>query len=132
MDENHDIVVEVSDDGVTATYIVHCIPDNFPDVRILKKTARASEQLMVVVPVVRPGISRSTHKFVAIMDTNGVPRFHLEGSGGHFRAFSNGPTIDGRQVQYALAESDGYGLYDRSFHRIRTVSSARMAIHTTS
>ena len=123
VDENHDIVVEVSDDGVTATYIVHCIPDNFPDVRILKKTARASEHLMVVVPVVRLGISRSTHKFVAIMDTNGVPRFHLEGSGGHFRAFSNGPTIDGRQVQYALAESDGYGLYDRSFHRIRTVST---------
>ena len=97
VDENHDIVVEVSDDGVTATYIVHCIPDNFPDVRILKKTARASEHLMVVVPVVRPGISRSTHKFVAIMDTNGVPRFHLKGAAAtSVRSATGRPSMVGR------------------------------------
>ena len=46
----------------------------------------------------------------------------LAGTGGHFRAFSDGPTIDGRQVQYSLTEGDGHRLYDESFHHIRTVS----------
>ena len=87
---------------------------------------------MVVVPVVRLGISRSTHKFVAIMDTNGVPRFHLEGSGGHFRAFSNGPTIDGRQVQYALAESEWLRAVRTEVSTAFEPSARPDGIHTTS
>ena len=49
-------------------------------------------------------------------------RFHLAGTSRHFRAFSDGPTIDGRQVQYSLTERDGHRLYDESFRHIRTVS----------
>ena len=63
------------------------------------------------------------------MDNNGVPRFHLAGTSRHFRAFSDGPTIDGRQVQYSLTEGDGHRLYDKSFRHIRTVNTSGWDAH---
>ena len=129
VNHDHDIALEVSGVGETATYVVHCLPEGFPDVRILKKTAGVSEALMLLSPKVSTGLFQSKHKFATIMDNNGVPRFHLAGTAGHFRAFSDGPTIDGRQVQYSLTEPDGHRLYDESFHHIRTVSMSGWYAH---
>ena len=122
VNQDHDIVIELSDAGDTATYVVHCLPANFPDVEILKKTAAVSEGLLIGSPKVLTGLFKSSAKFATIMDNNGVPRFHLAGTGGHFRAFSDGPSIDGRQVQYSLTEVDGHRLYDESFRHIRIVN----------
>jgi hypothetical protein len=77
----------------------------------LKKTAAVSEGLLIGSPKVLTDLFKSSAKFATIMDNNGVPRFHLAGTGGHFRAFSDGPSIDGRQVQYSLTEADGHRLY---------------------
>ena len=122
VNQNHDIAIELSDAGDTVTYVVHCLPANFPDVRILKKTAGVSEDLMLVVPKVITGLFQDRYKFATIMDNNGVPRFHKAGHSGNFRAFSNGTTINGRQVQYSLTGVDGHRLYDQSFRHIRTVT----------
>ena len=122
VNRDHDIVIELSDAGDTATYVVHCLPANFPDVEISKKTAAVSEGLLIGSPKVLTDLFKSSAKFATIMDNNGVPRFHLAGTGGHFRAFSDGPSIDGRQVQYSLTEADGHRLYDESFRHIRIVN----------
>ena len=122
VNQNHDIAIELSDAGDTVTYVVHCLPANFPDVRILKKTAGVSEDLMLVVPKVITGLFQDRYKFATIMDNNGVPRFHKAGHSGNFRAFSNGTTINGRRVQYSLTGVDGHRLYDQSFRHIRTVT----------
>ena len=38
--EDHDIAIEVSDGGQVATYVMHCLPEDFPDITILHKTDR--------------------------------------------------------------------------------------------
>lgn len=45
--------------GETATYVVHCLPEGFPDVRILKKTAGVCEDLMLLSPKVSTGLFQS-------------------------------------------------------------------------
>ena len=122
VNQDHDIAIELSDAGDTVTYVVHCLPANFPDVRILRKTAGVSEDLMLVVPKVITGLFQDKYKFATIMDNNGVPRFHVAGISGNFRAFSSGPTINGRQVQYSVTRAYGHSLYDESFRHLRTVS----------
>ena len=47
-----------------------------------------------------------------------------DGESKTYVAFSDGPTIDGRQVQYSLTEGDGHRLYDKSFRHIRTVNTS--------
>ena len=40
---HHDVAIELRDGGDTTTYVVHCIPSDFPDIRILKKNRTRSE-----------------------------------------------------------------------------------------
>ena len=63
VNHDHDVAIEVSDDGESKTYVVHCLPEGFPDVRILKKTAGVSEDLMLLSPKVLTGLFQSKHKF---------------------------------------------------------------------
>ena len=95
VNRDHDVAIEVSDGGDATTYVIHCIPPSFPDIKVLKKTADVSDGLMLVTP--RYGGTR----FTALIDNNGVPRFH-RASGFHFRHYRNGPTIDGEQVRYSV------------------------------
>ena len=45
---DHDVAIEVSDDGETRTYVVHCLPSAFPTVNILTKTDQVSPGLLLV------------------------------------------------------------------------------------
>ena len=61
--------VSVSD-GI-ATYVVHCLPAAFPDIRILHKTDAVSDGLLFVTP--EYGLYYEHRHFVAIVDNNGAP-----------------------------------------------------------
>ena len=72
--EHHDVAIRVSDSvGTATTYVVHCIPTDFPDIVIEKRTAAVSDGLLLMTPGVRrsdPPIS-----FMAIVDNNAVPHW---------------------------------------------------------
>ena len=78
---DHDIAIEVGDGNSTATYYVHCIPPDFPDIRIEKRTAAVTDGLLLLTPqiidpaLIRAGRSPSVITFLAIVDNNGVPRW---------------------------------------------------------
>lgn len=66
-----DVIVELeSGEGGSAAYTIHCLPSDFPTVTA-RKSADASDILLL-------GILGSFLKpsYIAIFDTNGVPRFH--------------------------------------------------------
>ena len=113
VNDYHDIAIELSDTGGTATYVVHCIPEDFPKFRVLSKTAGATEGLLFV-----------THGVHAIMvDYNGVPRHRtrLQGGGAAFRPHTDGPVIDGRRVRYSILSDGAAVLFDGDLQRIRAV-----------
>ena len=115
--DDRDLAIEASRGAARTTYVVHCLPADFPRIRVLKKTAAVSEGLMFVTP--RPD-------FMAIVDNNGVPRFHRKGDGKlwNFRPHATGPTIDGRRVRYSVSRHDEVELLDERLAPIRTVSVA--------
>ena len=114
VNRNHDVAIELSDGGDAVIYVIHCLPSDFPDIRVLKKTAGVSDGLMLVTP--RYG--GNNVRFSAVIDNNGVPRFHRK-SGFNFRFFSDGPTIDGEQVRYSVGMV--HRLLNRDFEVIRTL-----------
>ena len=115
---DHDVAIEVSDDGQTRTYVVHCLPDSFPTVNVLTKTDQVSPGLLLVT---------LGGRFIAVIDNNGVPRFHREypETMRNFRRHANGPVIGGTRVRYSISrEKYAMGtthLLDEDFDRIGTV-----------
>ena len=121
VDGYHDIVIELSDTDGTVTYVVHCIPYYFPEIKVVKKTAGAADGLLFVTPQVFLDRSEPAYRLLAIIDYNGVPRFASTHASANqnFRRIANGPLINGSQVRYA----HGSGvLLDESFSEIRSVS----------
>ena len=108
--ENHDLAIELSDSGGTTTYVVHCVPMDFPQIAVRTKTATAAGGLLLATP--------DDRKYMTILDYNGVPRFltSSHGRGRVFQRHTSGPVIDGRKVQYSvimdlgLVRADGCGL----------------------
>lgn len=72
--DDHDVVITVSDTGTsdTGTYVVHCVPPEFPSVTVLSKTEDVTDGLLFLTP----RYARTPTTFMAIIDNNGVPRFH--------------------------------------------------------
>lgn len=118
VNENHDVAVEFSDAGVTATYVVHCLPAGFPTVTVLEKTRDVSPGLLFI----------GVRGFRAVVDNNGVPRYHAKGVLRDFRPHDNGPVIDGRKVRYSVFRVTGdqvgeVELLDDHFRTIRSVGT---------
>ena len=62
-----DVVVELeSHRGGSAAYTIHCLPDDFPAIRA-RRSPDASDMLI---------LATLNFDYIAILDTNGVPRFH--------------------------------------------------------
>ena len=118
VNENHDIAIQLSDTGGTVTYVVHCLPSDYPDINILKKEAGASEGLLFLTPLYVPGDIR----FKTIVDYNGVSRFQAP-KGANFRPQPNGPTIGGRRVKYSFNQGHRGNLLDGDFELVRTVEA---------
>ena len=138
VDSDHDIAIELSDGSDSVTYIVHCIPANFPNIKITKKQAGVSDGLMFFTPARNP--FPRTPAFLAIMDNNGVPRFVRPSPDKiplNFRRHVTDLEIDGRPVHYSVTHrlgssfDGGHSLLDASFNVIGTVETTH-ADHTAS
>ena len=71
---NHDVAIEVSDGGESRTYVVHCLPAAFPTIEILTRSSQVKDGLLLLTPAYGGYDTRTT--FMAVVDNNGVPRFH--------------------------------------------------------
>ena len=72
VNSDHDVAVEVSAGGETATYVVHCIPESFPTISALHKTDQVTDGLILATPRRQ---DPSLISYIAVIDNNGVPRF---------------------------------------------------------
>ncbi|MDE0230135.1 MAG: aryl-sulfate sulfotransferase [Spirochaetaceae bacterium] len=118
----HDIAIEASNAAGTATYVVHCLPADLPDIRIVSKRPGVSDGLLLVSAFC------CGHDHAAVVDNNGVPRFHHRG-GPNFRRHADGPLLDGRRVRYSDAVEKRIRLLDDDFDPIRTVSTVAPLPH---
>ena len=107
---DHDVAIEVSDDGETRTYVVHCLPDSFPTVNILTKTDQVKDGLLLLTPTYGGYDDRVT--FLAVLDNNGVPRFHRLLTDANFWAMNFKYHGGGR---YSVARRPVPNLADSSF-----------------
>ena len=117
VDGDHDVAIEVSDGQGTATYVVHCIPAEFPDIMIDKRSDAVVDGLLLMTPSVR----RSDKSFLAIVDNNGVPRW-VRKPNVRARNFRRYP--DGR-YSYSEQGTDGHEetvILDADFKPIDTVT----------
>ena len=99
-----DIAIDLADAaGRRATYTIHCLPDNFPTITA-RKSAAASD---ILIGMTAYG---QNERFIAILDTNGVPRFHGVGGPG-IRSFRY--HRDGRYPYSESVRQTGDQLDDR-------------------
>lgn len=141
VDSDHDIAIEVGDGQCSVTYVVHCIPPDFPEIKVVKKQAGVSDGLMFMnlgIKGVNPPF------FMVVMDNSGVPRFHRRFSSrrSHFQRHTTGPTIDGRKVHYSVAKQvpeprafsfiSEIELFDESFELIKTIEPLPPVMQATS
>lgn len=114
---HHDIAIQVAEDDAVQTYYVHCIPPDFPDITIERRTDEVTDGLLLITPSVR----RTDNSFLAIVDNNGVPRWVRKPDvrGHNFRRYSDG--------RYSYSERDSDGNYrgvvlDSDLERIDTAT----------
>ena len=122
VNDDHDVAIELRDsDDRTTTYVVHCIPSGFPQVRILTKTDSVADGLLFATP---------DAKYMAIIDYNGVPRFHRTFAGWVFQRHTTGPLIAGKRVRYSvIGRSGSVNLLDADFQTIRAVRTVAPLRH---
>ena len=106
----HDVAIQVSDGGESRTYVAHCLPSAFPTIEVLTKTAQVKKGLLLVTPAYGGYSSRTT--FMAVLDNNGVPRFHRLLSDTNFWAMDFRPHGSGR---FSVARREAYDLSDSAF-----------------
>ena len=110
VDGDHDVAIEVSDDDNTTTYVVHCLPAAFPTVNILTKTEQVKDGLLLLTPTYGGYHDRVT--FMAVLDNNGVPRFHRLLTDANFWAMNFRPHGGGR---FSVARRPLLDLSDSAF-----------------
>ena len=59
VDSDHDIAVEVGGAHGPATYVLHCIPPDFPDITLEARTAAVSDGLLLMTPGAPAAVRRS-------------------------------------------------------------------------
>ena len=106
---DNDIAIELATPGGSRTYVVHCLPQSFPVVWVAIKEPGVSDGLLFVTPDT-PDSEWTTGtrvRYLAIIDNNGVPRFHrlLEGRGMNFQYHGGAPN----GVRYSFAALGGGG-----------------------
>ena len=141
LDADHDVAVQLSDGGETATYVVHCLPAAFPDIAILAKTDQVKDGLLLVAPTY--GAYSTNTTFLAVLDNNGVPRYHRQLTTARaddgfwvldFKAHGKGSYSVSRRPAYDLSDS-AFGnweidLLDERFRVASTVQTVAPLSHT--
>ena len=118
VNDDHDLAIEVSDNDRTTTYVVHCLPTDFPSIVVLTKTTDVSAGFLFLTTRYQ---SEDSQKYIAVIDNNGVPRFHREyGYGFDFRPAHHTATVAGQQVRYV----HGRQLFSADLQPIETLTTA--------
>ena len=113
MNEDHDVAIELSDNGDSTTYVVHCVPRDFPRINILTTSERVTDGLLLINP--HGPADLTVDIFMAVVDNNGVPRFHRRRSGANFRRHPDG--------RYSITRGEyPVELYDERFDLIKRVT----------
>ena len=73
--DDQDLAVVVSDGGGSVTYAVHCVGREFPLVRTVVREPARRDGLLLAAPF-RTDDSGTPVSHIAVLDDNGVPRFH--------------------------------------------------------
>ena len=127
VNQDHDIAIRLSDTDGSATYVVHCLPDEFPDITVLDKTDEVTDGLLFVAP----RHDEASSRYFAIVDNNGVPRFHRRTT--YFDARNFRRHTDGR---YSVTVGRGplwqIKLLDEEFGETDTVRVVAPLRHTDS
>ena len=103
LDGYSDVKIVLSNaSGAGTTYTVHCLPKVFPDFETTKQVG-AWDGLITM----KRGIDSPSMAYIAIIDNNGVPRFHQKvgtnaRSVSHFRTHRNGKYPYSYAVQHAV------------------------------
>ena len=117
VDSGHDLAIEIRGGQETSTYYLHCIPPEFPDVTIEKRTEAVTAGLLLMTP----GVRRTDISFLAIMDNNGVPRRVMRPNvrARNFRRYPDG------RFSFSERGADGVErtvILDATLNRIDTVT----------
>ena len=112
VNQNHDVAIELTDNRGRTTYVVHCVPRDFPRINILTTSKRVTDGLLLINPVAS---DPAVDIFMAVVDNNGVPRFHRRRSGANFRRHPDG--------RYSITRgANPVELYDERFDLIKRVT----------
>ena len=119
LNDDHDIAIELSDTGGTAIYVVHCLPSDFPDIVVLTKTAAVSDGFLFLAPHYEDASGK--HAFLAVLDNNGVPRFHRSRTspGWDFRPVRHTTIVSNREVRYLHRRT----FFDGTLEQIATLAA---------
>ena len=138
VDADHDIVLELSDGAHAATYVVHCLPRTFPDIKVRTRTAGVSDGLLLITPeyhycdpplppttCLHGNLKGEARHFIAMVDNNGVPRYHRRFDYAvNFRSFAAGSVLGDARVRYAYSAEDRVVLLDADLNEVRQVMTA--------
>ena len=133
-----DITITLSgSDGASTTYVVHCIYDEFP--RITTQNPGGVAGLFLISAAQDDGM----FAHIAIVDTNGVPRFHRrfdgQGGGSHFKFHRDGkhPYSYSRRVAFVtnfagdVSRTNAIVVLDRNFDVVDEVQVVPPLTQTT-
>ena len=106
------------------TYTVHCVPLDFPEVKVVRKVAGRGRGLLLVAPYYNESGAEQPVSWLAMVDDNGVPRFRRRVSPGahNFRWHENA-----RRYSYNEARPNGAGevvLLDERLEEVARVGTA--------
>ena len=90
LDIHSDIIVTVANNDLVGSYVLHCIPHDFPEVTVLKATA--GSQVDLLTTALRAG--GVDHSYIAVINADGVPVAHRRIDDPSVRQFKHHP--DGR------------------------------------
>ena len=76
LDIHSDIVVKVTDNGLSRSYVLHCLPHDFPEVTVLDATPASQIDLMTTALRPARGGGQVDHSYIAVLNTDGVPVAH--------------------------------------------------------
>ena len=135
LSDDSDIVITLTDDNDTATYVVHCIAEHFPTVTS-QYTSSVSDGLMTA----KARTNGDAVSFIMLLDKNGVPVLHreMEETVGRLRYFPVGAYPFAHTVQVApISRPSGIStsnlevvILDEDLNEVERVTTTSEYVHT--
>ncbi|WP_419551800.1 SwmB domain-containing protein [Candidatus Poriferisodalis sp.] len=135
LSDDSDIVITLTDDNDTATYVVHCIAEHFPTVTS-HYTSAVSDGLMTA----KARTNGDAVSFVMLLDKNGVPVLHreMEEPAGSLRYFPAGAYPFAHNVRVVpISRPSGISrsnfeivILDEDLNEVERVTTTSEYVHT--